>query len=125
MNRAIRLTFRKGDWLAIMLVILIAFSAAAAFLPSRGKADSVLIFQDGRLIDELSLSKDETVTIEGNYINTVVIRNGRVSIAASTCPGEDCVHSGWIDSAGRSIVCLPNRVEVRISGNSDIDFIVG
>jgi len=46
-------------------------------------------------------------------------------IAESTCPGNDCVHSGKIHSAGRSIVCLPNRVEIRITGESDVDYVVG
>lgn len=125
MDGSIRLTFKKGDWLAIALVVLIALSTAAAFLPDRSEAGSVQIYQDGRLIDELSLAKDETVVVGGNYTNTVVVRNGCVSIAASTCPGRDCVHSGWISSAGRSIVCLPNRIEVRIVGKSEVDFIVG
>ncbi|MBQ8917117.1 MAG: NusG domain II-containing protein, partial [Oscillospiraceae bacterium] len=49
----------------------------------------------------------------------------RACIAQSTCPGEDCVHSGWISSPGRSVVCLPNRVEIRITGSSEVDFVVG
>ena len=44
----------------------------------------------------------------------------------SDCPGRDCVHSGSIGSTGRSIVCLPNRVEIRvISAEADVDFVVG
>ena len=56
---------------------------------------------------------------------TVVIRDGRAAILESDCPGGDCIHSGWISQPGRSIVCLPNRVELRIAGQGDVDFVVG
>ena len=56
-----------------------------------------------------------------------VICDGKAAILESTCPGEDCVHSGWISQTGRSVVCLPNRAEVRIegvSGADDVDAVV-
>jgi len=77
------------------------------------------------LMQELSLESDQSILITGEYENTVVIRDGKACIAQSSCPGEDCVHSGWISSPGRSVVCLPNRVEIRITGSSEVDFVVG
>ena len=70
------------------------------------------------------LNTDAEFEVSGEYVNRIVVRDGRVCIEDSDCPGSDCVHSGWIDKGGRSIVCLPNRVEIRISGESDVDFVV-
>ena len=122
-----RLTFRKGDLLAIVLVLLLAAAVALLFLPHHGTAENTMvqIFQDGKLVQELSLQSDQSILITGEYENTVVIRDGKAAIAQSNCPGEDCVHSGWISSPGRSVVCLPNRVEIRITGSSEVDFVVG
>ena len=84
------------------------------------------VYQDGTLIKTLPLDTDISFEITGNYTNTVTVSGGAISITASDCPGEDCVHSGAIDSSGRSIVCLPNGVEVRVvSQTSDVDFVVG
>ena len=83
-----------------------------------------MIYQDGSLIRELSLGTDTEVVIEGDYENVVTIKDGKTAITRSDCPGTDCVHSGWIHEAGRSIVCLPNRVELRIEGVSEVDFVV-
>ena len=123
----LRLRFRKGDLLAIGAVLVLAAVVALLFLPLRGIAENAMvqIFQDGNLVQELSLQSDQSILITGEYENTVVIRDGKAAIAQSNCPGEDCVHSGWINSPGRSVVCLPNRVEVRISGSSEVDFVVG
>lgn len=128
MKKNLRLTFMRGDVLAILLVLALAGGVMAAFLPGRDDARSavVQIWQDGRLTSELPLNADARTEAAGDYRNVIAIENGRASIIKSDCPGGDCVHSGWISAAGRSIVCLPNRVEVRIVGaDSDVDFAVG
>lgn len=122
-----RLKFQKGDWVAIVIVVVLAVVVALLFLPkSSQSAASVEIYQNGKLVKTLPLSQNGTYTLEGEYTNVITVEDGRVSITSSDCPGEDCVHSGWISAAGRSIVCLPNTVEVRIVGKTgDVDFVVG
>ena len=83
-----------------------------------------VVYQDGQRIKELSLSEDAEFVVEGAYTNKIVVENGRAAITESDCPGTDCVHSGWIHEVGRSIVCLPNRVEIRLEGASEVDFVV-
>ena len=82
------------------------------------------VYQEGALIKEFSLDSDVEFVIEGDYKNVITIKDGKAAITESDCPGTDCVHSGWIHEAGRSIVCLPNRVELRIEGTSEVDFVV-
>jgi hypothetical protein len=122
-----RLAFQKGDWIAIGLVIAMAACVLLPFLPSRSNApDSVQIWQDGILLATLPLDRDGEYIIDVPYRNVITVRNGQAAITESSCPGADCVHSGWIGHTGRSIVCLPNRTEVRIVGiDSDVDFVVG
>lgn len=127
MKTSLRLSFRKGDIFAILLVIAMAACAALAFLPgdTANQNSTVQIYRDGRLVRELPLQQDAALQVTGRYANTLSIEDGRVAFVDSSCPGQDCIHSGWISGAGRSIVCLPNRVEIRITGASDVDFAVG
>lgn len=122
-----RLNFQKGDILAVAATLLLAAVILAAYLP--GKAEQGLraeIYLDGKLVKEVRLDREQEFTVEADYRNTVSVKGGKIAISASDCPGEDCVHSGWIGSGGRSIVCLPNRVEIRIVAvRSDVDFAVG
>lgn len=121
-----KLRFCKADFLVIAATILLAIIIAVVFIPRSDTSEAVVqIYQDGTLIREVSLQEDFTLTLAGTYKNTIQIQNGRVAIIASDCPGEDCVHTGWISTPGTSIVCLPNRVEIRIVGKSDVDLIVG
>jgi len=126
MNKDLRLSFRRGDLFAVALVALIALGTIVFFLPSGGadEARAAQIYMDGRLLHELPLDVDTSLILEGDYESTVSISGGRISISESSCPGGDCVRSGAISSPGRSIVCLPNRVEIRVIGASDVDFVL-
>lgn len=117
--------FRKGDFVAIGIVIAMILLVLIFFPKGSEKAETVLIYQDGVLIAEYPLQEDAEFTVQGDYTNVVVISGGKAAVTESDCPGEDCVHTGWIYRSGRNIVCLPNRVEIRISGKSDADIIVG
>ena len=120
------LKFCKADILAIAMVAALAILVSIIFWTSVGSEEGnmVMIYQEGKLIQELSLDHDTEFVIEGDYENVVTVKDGKAAITKSDCPGTDCVHSGWIHEAGRSIVCLPNRVELRIEGVSEVDFVV-
>ena len=127
MDRTKDTVFRRGDWVAIVAVLVLAVGLWVLCMPrtQTGQDAVVQIYLEGSLVQELPLFSTQEVKIQGEYLNTISIEDGRVCISRSECPGEDCVHSGYISQPGRSLVCLPNRVEVRISGSGDVDFVVG
>ena len=125
-KREMRLTFCKGDIFAIVLVAALAILVSVFFWTKVGSEEGsmVSIYQEGELIKEIPLNEPTELLVEGVYTNKILVKDGKTAIVESDCPGTDCVHSGWIHEAGRSIVCLPNRVEVRIEGASEVDFVV-
>ena len=122
-----RLQFQKGDWLAIAAVLMLAVLVAVAYLPKDTQSSGqVQIYQEGVLVHTMPLNGTDSYTVVGEYTNVIRVDHGTVSIVQSDCPGKDCVHSGEISASGRSLVCLPNSVEVRIVAvSSDVDFVVG
>ena len=121
-----KLDFCKADFLAVGIVAVIAILVSVTFWTRVGSEEGgmVSVYRNGTLVKEISLNSDTEFVIEGEYENVVTIKDGKAGITKSDCPGTDCVHSGWIHEAGRSIVCLPNRVELRIEGTSEVDFVV-
>ena len=123
----IRFHFQKGDLLAITGVVLLA---ALVFLLFLLKGDSPAaraeIYQDGKLIKTVSLTEDKEFTVTGKYSNVIAVRDGKIAVIRSDCPGEDCVGCGWLSGTGRSVVCLPNGLEIRVvAEDSNVDFVVG
>ena len=121
---SMKTAFGKWDMLAVAGVLLLAAVVFVLFLP-KGEAAYAQIYQDGKLIKTVLLSEDQSITVQGRYRNTVTVRDGKIAVTASDCPGEDCVHCGWLDSAGRSVVCLPNGLEIRVVTGGEVDFVVG
>jgi hypothetical protein len=76
----------------------------------------VKIFKDNKLVAEEGLDTDRIVKV-GNM--DIEINNGRVHVKDSDCPKEVCKSFGWISSPGQSIICVPNKVIIEVSGRQE------
>ncbi len=106
----------------ILLIVIILTAAGALLLVNQGlfakPAEKAEISVDGNVIDTLDLSKDTEITVNGynGGTNRIVIKNGKVHVSEATCPDKICVHQGWVEHTGENIVCLPNHLIVRVTG---------
>lgn len=58
----------------------------------------------------------------GDHYNVIEIVDGKIHMKEADCPDQICVRSGWIGIATQQIVCLPNRVVVKIAAaENDLD----
>ena len=102
---------KKGDFIVIMSVLLIAVTFAVVFFVSGTAGKTVVISQNNRVVCEAALNTDKTVDLG---TNTVSIEGGRVKVTQADCKNQICVNHKSISKKGESIVCLPNKVIVEI-----------
>ncbi len=113
--------FTIGDKLLIGLLICWSLSA---LLPRRGPGDWALIEADGKPLGRFPLKGEEDISAQGPLgITHIRIAGGRVWVVDSPCPHKLCVKMGKKVRAGEVIVCVPNRVIVRVEGRRDFDSI--
>ena len=76
----------------------------------------VVVSVDGKKIAEYPLKKDAKYELSGSHLgtNTLVIQSGKAYISEANCPDKQCIKQGKISRAGEMLVCLPNRVVVKI-----------
>lgn len=126
MATKISLKFKWQDIIIIVFSLIFAVAVFLCFIPKEADTLTVEIKQSGKLIYSLPLNKDTAITIDGEYQNTIEIKNNTVCFSYSTCPNHDCESIGLLTKVGDIAVCLPNRVSVEIKGgNSNIDGIAG
>ncbi len=121
----------KGDKALIVSVIIIAFLVLMGFKAFGFTDDKryVLIEVDGSLHQKISIGANgpnSKITVPvANGKNTVEIDKNRVRMLYADCPDKDCVNQSWISRPGQMIVCLPNRVIIKIENKprdkADID----
>ena len=76
----------------------------------------VEIYSDGELFGTYPLDTDKDISLPHN---TVHITNQKVCISEADCPDRLCMHQGYISHTGETIACLPNRMVVKVCGESD------
>ena len=115
---------RAGD-----IIIFVVLGASALFMIWAGAGtpktiSEVEISVSGHVVHRGSLGQDFTQRVHGPLgVTTVVCRDGYVWVSDSCCPSKLCVKTGKIHAQGQVIVCVPNRVVVRIVGADKVDAI--
>ena len=113
--------FRKNDLFLIIGIVVLAAVMLVVFVRSgAGSGDAMLEVTSGSsVVGIYPLNEDREISIEDK--NTIVIKDGQVYMAEADCPDKLCVNSKPISSRGQSIVCLPNRVVLKITGTETRD----
>ncbi len=111
------------DFIVIILVLFAGLSGIIYSLNGSGGDFIRITCPDGEY--RYSLSKDRVVRLKGAAgFLTAEIKNGRVRVSESSCPFQVCRGRGWIYLSGDSIVCVPNRITIKITGTrQDFDAI--
>ena len=108
---------KKADIILLIVLVLVGLASTVYVAMSRSGGDTVIIEQNGDLYGKYSLYEDKVITIDGKHSkNIVTIEDGQVIMSESTCKNQVCVRHGAISATGESIICLPNRVVVKIEG---------
>jgi len=98
-----------------VVLILVLFSAI--LLIPKKKGENVEIYVDGRPKFVYPLNIERIIMVKGKLGESIVkIKRGRVRMEESACPLKLCVKQGYISKQGEEIICVPNRVVIRIIG---------
>ena len=111
----------------ICLILALVLIGLCLLFVMRSPSDSgsyAVVEVDGVIVASYPLSEDGIFVLNGGT-NTMEIKDGRVRVVEADCPNQQCVRQMWIDKRNQSIVCLPNRVIITITGGpSSVDFVL-
>lgn len=121
-----RFSFKTADFILVGGLLVLA-AGLFLFLYRAPKGGAAQVQVDGVTVVTLPLDVDTVYAIDGvgGGHNTLVIADGKASITEATCPDGVCVRHRAVDRAGQSIICLPNKVVVRVVGEPTVDAEVG
>ncbi len=121
---------KRADVVIVAVVLL--FAALIYIVPvlMASDADSeLLITVNGEEYRRIPLSDKnytEIIEIEGDYHNTIEVKDGTAAFIYADCPDKDCVKAGKLNETHGFAACLPNHVSISIvAPDREIDSIVG
>lgn len=113
-----KLKIRVADFILIFALLAIG-CFPFFFYEQHTQGNQAVISVAGQEYGVYPLKEDQSIFLEN--IGEVVIESGRVFIRNSSCPDHLCEQMGGISTVGNSIVCLPNRLLIQITGEGGVD----
>lgn len=117
---------KKADFLVIIIILLI--SGLVAFITGKNEfvdnklGKKVIITVNGNVYKEIVLNEktNEKIKIDNEFgHNVVVVKDQKVYIEESDCKDKICMKKGKISLVGDSIICLPNRLLIKIVSDKE------
>ena len=105
----------------ILAAVLVAVGFVFSFFVSFGgdEGNEVKVTVAGEDYGVYSLLEDRDVDIGRPAGNTFRIKDGKVKMIEATCSGGDCLHEGEISKTGETIICLPHKVVIEVTGGEE------
>lgn len=119
-----RVGLRPGDFVIFVLIVV---GACAIWLHyAMMQTDRVYgeIWKDGELYQCVSLAENyqATFVVPGDQEDSTIEVDGmRMRFVQSKCADHTCERTGWVSRVGDTAVCLPNRVLIKIVGETTGD----
>jgi hypothetical protein len=118
----------KHDFILIGIILLVILLLFIPRFIGNDKASVAYVYYDNHLIKTIDLSIDKTkeYTVKG-YNGDVVIETekNKIRVKKETSPLNLCSKQGWVTSSLESIVCLPNKIVIKMeSTNTKVDAVV-
>jgi hypothetical protein len=119
----------KND--SILIIIIVVIAVGLIVVPNfvlSGSATKAYVYYDNEIVQTINLSTKELkeYTIKG-YNGDVIIEAGqnKIRVKDEKSPLNICSKKGWVTSSLETIICLPNKVVIKIENtNEEIDTVV-
>ena len=109
---------RKYFCIIVVLITAVIISFTFILVNNHKGGRFALITSDGEVIEKIDLenSPDRTIVIKNSLgSNTIVVKNGEISVVDADCPDKKCVSMGELKSIIAPIVCLPHKLIISLS----------
>jgi hypothetical protein len=108
----------------ILLALLLALTIfSPKLIPARIAGDT-LVIKTSDSVYEISFKDEGSHVIDGHAGQaTLVVKNGEAFLRNAPCPLKICEAMGPVSRSGEVILCLPNRIYIRVTGEEEVDAI--
>lgn len=113
----------KSDWRLILFLLFIVLFAFILFhFFKKGHPNQALVYYENDIILKIPLQEEKQYTVKGaNGDVTIETKNGKIRVVEENSPHHLCSTQGFIANTYETIICLPNKITIRIDSNGDHD----
>lgn len=107
---------KKRTWILAICILAAAFAVLLPTVAGKEEPGAYLtVWADGKPIGTYPLDTDASIPIGSGLV--AQIRDHAARVRRSDCPDQICVRQGAVSHPGETIICLPNRVVLKVTGD--------
>lgn len=113
--------------LIFILLIIIGLIFLILYFSKTDNPKKALVYYKDELVLTIDLSQPgkKKYTVLGELGNVVIEQDdNKVRVVEENSPNHICSKQGFIKESYEVLICLPNKVVIKIDDNNDIDTIV-
>lgn len=114
---------KKADVLLAVTALVAAAGIYFFYSAGAGNGGGVEVTVDGESRAFLPLDENDSIRIDTQWgYNIVTVEDGWVSVQEADCRDHICVEHKKIRKTGETIVCLPHKLVVTVTGDAPAGF---
>lgn len=117
----------KDDLKLVFILLIIVFISLIGFkLIDKKENKKAIVYYENKEVLTIDLNENKEYTVDGfNGKVNIVVKDGKIKVEEEESPLHLCSKQGYISSTYETIVCLPNKITIKIDSSEDsLDTIV-
>ena len=115
----------KSD-IKLVVILFVAITGIFIYINvTKEKGSMAEVYYEDKKILTIDLSIDDEYTVDGELGDVVIeVKDNKVRVKSENSPRNICSKEGFIGDSSRTLICLPNKIIIKIIGESEIDGVV-
>lgn len=115
----------KSDVKLIVIVILLILIIFTIISINKEEGNTATVYYENKEILKIDLSINKEYTVKG-YLGDVIleVKDKKIRVKEETSDKHLCSKEGYIYTSNKSLICMPNKIVVKITNDKEIDEVV-
>lgn len=115
----------KSDIKLLVILSIVIISIFIVISITKEPGSIAEIYYEDKLVLTIDLNIDKEYIVDGKMGNVLLeVKNKQIRVKEENSPKHICSKEGFIGDSSRTLICLPNKIIVKIVGESSIDGVV-
>ena len=115
----------KSDIKLLVILSIVIISIFIIINITKKEGTIAEVYYEDKLVLTIDLNIDKEYMVDGQLGDVLLeVKNKQIRVKEENSPKHICSKEGFIGDSSRTLICLPNKIIVKIVGESSIDGVV-